>query len=172
MAGLLHDIGKIGVDDNVLRKSGRLTDAEYEHIKRHPELGYKILKDLKRLSDVLPSVLYHHERWDGRGYPHQLAADGIPLFARIIAVADSYDAMASDRPYRKGLPEETVDEIFRKGAGTQWDDQVVTTFFNIREDIRAIANREDDQPAPAAKHWPALAADQSPRSLLPVVAAT
>jgi HD-GYP domain-containing protein (c-di-GMP phosphodiesterase class II) len=145
MAGLLHDIGKIGVDDKVLRKPGRLTDDEYEHIKRHPELGFKILKDLKRLSDVLPSVLHHHERWDGFGYPHELAEEEIPLLARVISVADAYDAMASDRPYRAGLAEEKVLDIFRRGAGTQWDARVIETFFHIYEDLRDLASHDDER---------------------------
>lgn len=142
MAGLLHDIGKIGIDDNVLRKPGRLTEAEFEHIKLHPGLGYKILADLRQLSEALPVVLHHHEQWDGKGYPHGLAGEGIPLTARIVAVADAYDAMTSDRPYRKGMPDSKVDEIFRDGAGKQWDPQVVEAFFAIRQDIRAICGRE------------------------------
>lgn len=142
MAGLLHDIGKIGIDDNVLRKPGRLTDAEFEHIKLHPELGYKILADLRQLSHAFPVVLHHHEQWNGKGYPHGLAGENIPLAARIVAVADAYDAMTSDRPYRKGMPDSKVDEIFRDGAGEQWDPQVVAAFFTAREDIRAIRGRE------------------------------
>ena len=100
LSGLLHDVGKIGIDDNVLRKPGKLTEAEYEHIKTHAEIGYKILSDIKQLDEVLPVVLHHHEQWDGKGYPHGLAGDEIPLLARIVAVADSFDAMGSDRPYR------------------------------------------------------------------------
>lgn len=106
MSGLLHDVGKIGIDDNVLRKAGRLTDAEFEHIKKHPELGYKILADIKQLSDVLPAVLHHHEQWDGKGYPMGLSGEDIPQLARIMSVADAYDAMTSDRPYRAGMPDE------------------------------------------------------------------
>lgn len=142
MAGLLHDIGKIGIDDNVLRKAGRLTELEFEHIKKHPELGYKILADLKQLADVLPAVLHHHERWDGKGYPTGLAGESIPNIARIMAVADSYDAMTSDRPYRRGMPQDKVDQIFRDGAGTYWDPEVVDAFFKAKEDIHAIAERE------------------------------
>ena len=98
MAGLLHDIGKIGIDDAVLRKPGKLTEAEFEHIKQHPELGYRILADIKQLADVLPAVLHHHEQWDGKGYPFKLAGDQIPLIARIVAVADAYDAMTQRPP--------------------------------------------------------------------------
>lgn len=142
MAGLLHDVGKIGIDDSVLRKPGRLTDEEYEHIKLHPELGYNILAGLKQLEDVLPVVLHHHEQWDGNGYPHGLAGESIPLMARIAAVADSYDAMSSDRPYRKGMPAERVDKIFQEGSGTQWDPEVVAAFFAARKDIDSIVREE------------------------------
>ena len=93
LSGLLHDVGKIGIDDNVLRKPGKLTEAEYEHIKTHAEIGYKILSDIKQLDEVLPVVLHHHEQWDGKGYPRGLTAEEIPLLARIVAVADSFDAI-------------------------------------------------------------------------------
>jgi putative nucleotidyltransferase with HDIG domain len=142
LGGLLHDIGKIGIDDQVLRKPGRLTPAEFEHIKLHPELGYNILRDVKQLEDVLPIVLHHHESWDGTGYPHGLAGEEIPQLARICAVADAFDAMSSDRPYREGMPDEKVDSIFRDGAGKQWDAEVVAAFFSAREDIRDIAREE------------------------------
>ena len=145
MAGLLHDVGKIGIDDNVLRKAGRLTDVEFEHIKRHPELGHKILADLKQLAEVLPAVLHHHERWDGAGYPHGLAGSNIPKIARIMAVADSYDAMTSNRPYRSGMPVDKVYQIFREESGKYWDPEVIEAFFKAKEDIRAIAERERAQ---------------------------
>ena len=144
LAGLLHDIGKIGINDEVLRKPGKLTDAEYEHIKRHPEIGHKILRDLGRLDDVLPVVLHHHESWDGRGYPAKLDATVIPLLARIVAVADSFDAMGSDRPYRQGMPGEKIDAILRAGAGRQWDPEVIDAYFRARADIDAIAHDEQD----------------------------
>ncbi|MBS0211306.1 MAG: HD-GYP domain-containing protein [Planctomycetes bacterium] len=142
LAGLLHDIGKIGIDDGVLRKPGKLTDAEFEHVKRHAEIGYRILRDLRQLQPMLPIVLHHHEAWDGSGYPHALAGENIPLLARVCAVADAYDAMASDRPYRPGMPDEKLDAIIRGGAGKQWDAQVVEAFFRAREDIREISRRE------------------------------
>lgn len=145
MAGLLHDVGKIGIDDNVLRKAGRLTDIEFEHIKRHPELGHKILADLKPLAEVLPAVLHHHERWDGRGYPFGLTGDEIPKIARIMAVADSYDAMTSDRPYRSGMPVDKVYQIFQNESGKYWDPEVIDAFFKIKEEIREIAERERAQ---------------------------
>lgn len=147
LAGLLHDIGKIGVDDHVLRKPDQLTNEEYEHIKRHVEIGHKILSGLGKLEDVLPVVLYHHESWDGAGYPEKLQADRIPLAARIVAVADSYDAMSSDRPYRKGMPPEKIEAIFRSGQGRQWDPRVVEAFFQVWDDLRAMA-AEDRRGAP------------------------
>jgi HD-GYP domain-containing protein (c-di-GMP phosphodiesterase class II) len=142
MGGLLHDIGKIGIDDNVLRKPGKLTDTEFEHIKLHPELGFKILDGIKQFADVLPVVLYHHEQWNGKGYPRGLAGKKIPKLARILAVADAFDAMTSDRPYRKGMGDEKVDSIFREGRGKQWDAEVVDAYFTARDDIREIARRE------------------------------
>jgi putative nucleotidyltransferase with HDIG domain len=142
MAGLLHDIGKIGIDDVVLRKPGKLTDAEFEHIKEHPELGYRILADIKQLAAVLPAVLHHHEQWDGKGYPFKLAGDQIPMIARIVAVADAYDAMTSDRPYRPGMPLERVDEIFRKGAAQQWDADVIAAYFAAHDDIQKMSKEE------------------------------
>ena len=142
MAGLLHDIGKIGIDDAVLRKPGALTEAEFEHIKEHPELGYRILADIAQLSAVLPAVLHHHEQWDGRGYPMKLVSDQIPLIARIVAVADAFDAMSSDRPYRKGMPVERVEEVFRSGAGQQWDPEVIAAYFRVRDEIVEMAREE------------------------------
>lgn len=142
MSGLLHDVGKIGIDDAVLRKTDRLTDEEYEQIKLHPELGCDILKDLKPLVSVLPVVRHHHEQWDGKGYPYGLKEREIPVLARITAVADAYDAMSSDRPYRCGMPDEKVDAIFRAGAGTQWDPEVVEAFFACRDQLRELIREE------------------------------
>jgi putative nucleotidyltransferase with HDIG domain len=142
MAGLLHDIGKIGIDDAVLRKPDKLTQAEFEHIKEHPELGFRILADIAQLAAVLPAVLHHHEQWDGRGYPMKLVADQIPLIARIVAVADAFDAMSSDRPYRKGMSIQQVNDIFRRGAGNQWDPEVIEAYFSAFDDILEIARYE------------------------------
>ena len=139
LAGLLHDIGKIGIDDQVLNKPDQLTAEEYEQIKLHPQLGYEILKGVRQLDKVLPMVLHHHEAWDGSGYPHGLKATETPRMARIMAVADAYDAMSSDRPYRQGMPDEKIDAIFRAGAGSQWDPEVVDAFFEIRDEIRRTA---------------------------------
>jgi HD-GYP domain-containing protein (c-di-GMP phosphodiesterase class II) len=142
LSGLLHDIGKIGIDDNVLRKPGALTEEELEHIKTHPELGYKILNGVKQLDKVLPVVLHHHEAWDGAGYPSGLKGEETPLLARIVAVADSIDAMSSDRPYRKGIPDTRLDQILRDGAGRQWDAQVINAVFQVREELRHIGQSE------------------------------
>jgi HD-GYP domain-containing protein (c-di-GMP phosphodiesterase class II) len=138
MAGLLHDVGKIGIDDAVLRKTGKLTPDEFEHIKLHPTLGYKILADIEQFAEVLPAVLHHHEQWDGRGYPDGLAGDDIPYIARILAVADAYDAMTSDRPYRPGMPAEKMQAVFRDGAGKQWDPAIVAAFFAAYAEIATV----------------------------------
>jgi putative nucleotidyltransferase with HDIG domain len=144
LSGLLHDIGKIGINDDVLHKPGKLSKEEYQHIKTHVEIGYRILHDLGNLKDVMPALLHHHESWDGGGYPHNLAAEQIPFAARIIAVADSYDAMSSDRPYREGMSEAKIDEILHSGAGKQWDPAVINAFFSARDDIRKITQNESD----------------------------
>lgn len=135
-AGLLHDIGKVGVADEVLRKPGRLTDDEFDQIKQHPMIGYRILKDLKSFDYVLPGVRWHHERHDGGGYPDGLKGDEIPLMARVMAVADGLDAMTSNRPYRNGMPFEKAESILREGAGTQWDPDVVAAYFEINDLIQ------------------------------------
>lgn len=145
MTGLLHDIGKIGVPDEVLRKPGKLTEEEFDQIKRHPEIGHTILKTLPPLAYALPGVMHHHEAIDGSGYPHGLRGDEIPLFARILAVADSYDAMTSDRPYRNGMPTAKAEAILRECAGTQWDSRVVEAFFQDVAEMRRIATEGKSQ---------------------------
>jgi HD-GYP domain-containing protein (c-di-GMP phosphodiesterase class II) len=139
LAGLLHDIGKIGISDNVLLKRDSLTHEEYEHLKLHPVIGYNVLKDLDRVSYVLPGVLYHHETYDGRGYPEGLVAEEIPLIARIIAVADAFDAMTSDRPYRKGIPISEAENRLKENRGPQWDPDVIAAFFSSTDDIYEIS---------------------------------
>lgn len=138
LAALLHDVGKIGVRDAVLNKDGKLTDEEYAEISRHPDEGWAILCDLEQLRYVLPGVLHHHERWDGRGYPDGLAGTAIPIDGRVMAVADAYDAMTSDRPYRKGMPSERAETILREGAGTQWDPRCIEAFFSCLDDVKRI----------------------------------
>jgi putative nucleotidyltransferase with HDIG domain len=141
VAGLLHDVGKIGVDDQVLKKDGPLTPEEYRKIQAHVEIGVTILKDLKKLHHLLPGVRHHHESFDGKGYPDQLAGEEIPFEARILAVADSFDAMSSNRPYRKRLSLMQIDQIFRKGRGVQWDPDVVDALFACRADLESIRQK-------------------------------
>ncbi len=135
-ASLLHDIGKIAVSEQILNKRGKLTDKEYKHIQDHSRQGFNILRPLEQLSESLPGILHHHERFDGKGYPSGLRGEGIPYFARIIAVADTYDAMTSDRAYRPAkLPEEAL-EILEEVAGTQLDPHLVEVFVRtIREEL-------------------------------------
>ncbi len=135
LTGLVHDVGKIGVSGTTLRKTGKLTDKEFEEIKRHPEVGWSILQELEQLRYVLPGVVYHHESYDGKGYPDGLAGEDIPRDGRIIAIADAYDAMTSDRPYRQGMSYKQALSILCDGAGSQWDPHMVQTFVNISADI-------------------------------------
>ena len=131
IAGLVHDVGKIGVPEAVLANPGKLTEAEFELIKRHPRIGYNILKDLTLLADVLPGVLHHHERWDGQGYPDRLSAENIPLLGRLLAVADSFDAMSSDRRYRAAMTRQHVLNEIADCAGTQFDPQFAKVFLTL-----------------------------------------
>lgn len=131
LAGVVHDVGKIGVPEVVICKQGRLTDEEFALIKKHPEIGYHILKDLAPLRDVLPGVLHHHERYDGKGYPHGLVGENIPLIARVLAVADTFDAMSSTRSYRPALPRDRVLAEFEKCAGSQFDPVVAKAMLTI-----------------------------------------
>ncbi len=131
MCGLLHDVGKIGVPEAVLCKAGRLTDQEFALIKLHPEIGHRILKDIPLLEDLLPGVLHHHERWDGRGYPHGLAGANIPSFARILALADTFDAMSSNRSYRGAMPRAMVMAEIAKHAGAQFDPELAKSFASL-----------------------------------------
>lgn len=131
IAGLVHDVGKIGIPEAVLCKNGHLTDQEYEQIKRHPVIGYDILKDIPPLAEVLPAVLYHHERWDGTGYPEGLRGDQIPLIGRMFALADTFDAMSSTRSYRPALPRDVVMAEFKRCARTQFDPDMVDLVTHI-----------------------------------------
>ncbi len=128
LSGVLHDIGKIGIPDKVLLKPGKLSDDEFEIIKQHPVIGHRIVQRLGHLQFTLPGVLYHHERWDGGGYPQGLAGQSIPLMARIMAVADAFDAMTSSRPYRIAMPLEKSRSIINDGAKEQWDPEIVHCF--------------------------------------------
>lgn len=130
-ASILHDIGKMGIPDNILLKPGALSGDEYGTIMTHPEIGCKILTKVKGLEDVLPMILYHHERVDGTGYPYGLEGKSIPLGARIIAIADAYDAMTSNRPYRKALVKKEARRRLMEGAGTQFDTEYVKRFMEV-----------------------------------------
>ena len=130
IAGRLHDIGKIGIRDNVLLKAGRLSAEEFCHIQKHPSIGASILQTIPSISDILPVVLSHHERMDGKGYPQGLVGQAIPLWARMTAVADTYDALTSDRPYRKGLTHEKALTIIDEASGSQLCPDIVQLFFN------------------------------------------
>ena len=129
IAGRLHDLGKIGVPDSILLKPGRLTDEEYAIIKQHPVAGATIFAPIKTLKEIIPVILYHHERFDGKGYPEGLAGSRIPLWARVTAVADTYHALTSDRPYRKGMDEAKAFQILWDVRGTQLCPDCVDLFF-------------------------------------------
>jgi response regulator RpfG family c-di-GMP phosphodiesterase len=129
---ILHDVGKIGVSDAILRKPGKLTEEEWEEMRRHPEMGYRMLKHIPFLEPALDIVLSHQERFDGTGYPHRLKGEEIPLGARIFAVVDTFDAMTSDRPYRKALGQQEVRDELQRCCGTQFDPQVVDAFLSIK----------------------------------------
>ncbi len=128
IAAILHDTGKIGVDDQILRKPGRLSDEEFNQMKQHPRYGYEILYHVKELGPAIPGMKHHHERYDGKGYPDGLSGESIPVIARIIAASDTWDAMTSDRPYRKGLPDKVANNELKKFSGIQFDPEVVKAF--------------------------------------------
>jgi HD-GYP domain-containing protein (c-di-GMP phosphodiesterase class II) len=131
MSGRVHDLGKIGIKDKVLLKNSKLNDEEYSEIKKHSEISYKLLCNLKPYSNGAKYALYHHERYDGKGYPCGLSGDAIPLGARILAVADSYDAMTSDRPYRSALSQSYAIEELIRYSGSQFDPRVVDAFIKV-----------------------------------------
>jgi len=135
IAGLLHDVGKIGVPDHIITKPDRLTPDEYREIQKHPEIGARILEPVEFLRNVVPCVRHHHEWYDGceAGYPQRLRGDQIPLPSRIILVADTVEAMTSDRPYRRALPLETVVSELHKYSGSQFDPNAVEAFLRLIE---------------------------------------
>ena len=139
LGGLLHDVGKIGIPENVLRKPGRLENDEWEIMKQHPVIGAeKVLAPNEALAHLIPIVKYHHEHIDGSGYPEHLKGDEIPFAARIVAVADTYHALISDRPYRKGMTVEKACEILQEGAGKLWDADLVRHFIAIAPSLATI----------------------------------
>lgn len=131
IGGLFHDIGKIGVPDSILLKEAKLTDEEYNEIKNHPLIGKHILSNATTFKDIIPIVYHHHEKYNGTGYPGKLAGEDIPLFARIAAIADTFDAMTSKRSYRNALPLEVVRAEIEKFSGTQFDHAIAKVFLDI-----------------------------------------
>ncbi|HHY39842.1 MAG TPA: PAS domain S-box protein [Syntrophaceticus sp.] len=129
LLAVLHDIGKVGIKESVLQKAGPLTPEDWEEIKKHPEIGYRIAQNIPELSKIAEYILYHHERWDGKGYPRGLKAEEIPLLCRILAVGDAFDAMTSDRTYRKAMSKEMALEELKRNAGKQFDPEVVRIFL-------------------------------------------
>ena len=143
-AGLLHDIGKVGIPQSILCKPGKLTDEEFEIMKTHPEQGEKIVKKIKKLNIISDWLKTHHERWDGKGYPLGLSGEDIPVSARIIALADTYDAMTSTRSYREALPHESAIAEIQRCAGTQFDPQFAALFIKIQDKILAAKNNPEE----------------------------
>lgn len=138
LSGLLHDIGKIGIREEVLLKPSKLTAEEWEHLRQHPDIGARILQPVSAIAKVVPGVQFHHECYNGKGYPRGLAGRDIPLMARIIAVADAFDAMSTDRPYRKALSLSEIRSVFVGGAGQQWDQEFVDIFVDLLDDEEFI----------------------------------
>jgi HD-GYP domain-containing protein (c-di-GMP phosphodiesterase class II) len=128
---LLHDIGKVGVDDSILNKPGRLEEDEWEQMKKHSEIGYRIAASARELSHVADFILSHHERWDGQGYPRGLAGEQIPLLSRLLAIVDAYDAMTEDRVYRRALSSEEALREIERNAGTQFDPLLAAKFIRM-----------------------------------------
>jgi putative nucleotidyltransferase with HDIG domain len=146
MAGLLHDVGKIGVPEAVLQKPGKLTNEEFDQMKKHPEIGARILADIKQIRDIIPGVLHHHERYDGKGYPAGLAGEDIPVMGRVLCLADCFDAMTSNRTYRKALPLEVALTEIRRCSGTQFDPGLAEAFLRTGvEEFRELLRDYEHQ---------------------------
>jgi putative two-component system response regulator len=144
VAALLHDIGKLGIRENILQKNGKLAPDEFDHIKTHPLLAETILQPIKALRPLIPIVKHEHEAFDGSGYPDGLRGEEIPLEARIIAIADAYDALTTDRPYRKALSTAEAFAILKQGAGTQWDPKLVWAFTQLYKRGKIVASKTRD----------------------------
>jgi HD-GYP domain-containing protein (c-di-GMP phosphodiesterase class II) len=144
LSAILHDVGKIGVNDHVLKKNAPLDAGEWEHMKQHPEMGWKILANVKSMKNITDGMRFHHERPDGLGYPLQLKGEEIPMIARIISVADTFDAMTSNRPYRKGLDYDMAFEEIVRHRGTQFDEKVVDGFVRAFKIERMGKKRTKD----------------------------
>ena len=141
IAAHLHDVGKIGIRDSVLLKEGKLSQEEWEIMKSHAIQGYNILKNVKSFEEVAKIVRSHHERFDGKGYPYGLKGQAIPLSGRIMAIADVYDALISNRVYRKAMSQEETCKIIREGKGTQFDPLIIEAFKNVKEKFYQIARQ-------------------------------
>ncbi|MCR5683981.1 MAG: HD-GYP domain-containing protein [Lachnospiraceae bacterium] len=139
---MLHDIGKIGVPDDIINKKTKLTEEEYNIIKGHPSIGYEILSEMPEIRDIGIGARWHHERYDGKGYPDGLKGDEIPLSARIIGVADAYDAMTSNRSYRQYMPQDIVQQELEKGRGTQFDPELAEIMLGIMREDKDYELRE------------------------------
>ena len=152
LAARVHDLGKIGISDVILNKPGKLEEHEWDLMKAHPVIGEQLLGPYRQFRHESTIVRYHHERWDGRGYPDGLKGNDIPIGSRIIGVADAFDAMTSDRPYRKALPDEVALDEIRKGALSQFDPQVVASFLHVFEDMAKVTpiSRATDHSASTA----------------------
>jgi putative nucleotidyltransferase with HDIG domain len=141
IAGLLHDVGKLAVRPDILRKPESLTESEYEAVKEHPVKGAQILQNVDNAEGIIAAIRYHHEWWDGSGYPDGLAGEDIPLLARIMAIADAFDSMASERPYKKVLPQEEIMGELKEGAGTQFDPTIVNLFVQALGEDESFRSR-------------------------------
>ena len=133
VGALLHDVGKIGIDDRVLTKGGVLTDEEYEQMKLHPSIGAEIMSRIEQLREMIPAIRWHHEAWNGSGYPDGLKAEQIPLMARIVGVADTFDAITTNRPYQRAYEPEFAVQTIKKLAGARFDAKIVTAFLRAFE---------------------------------------
>jgi putative nucleotidyltransferase with HDIG domain len=147
----LHDIGKIGIPDYIMQKPGALTPEERSLIEQHPVIGWEIASKVNSLQDVLEVVRHHHERTDGTGYPDRLGGEGIPLLARIVAVADVWDALTSDRAYRPAWPYEKALEVMREGRGTQFDERCLDAFFEVMAEAESVRTFPESQKSPAPR---------------------
>lgn len=138
LLAILHDIGKIGISESVLKKRESLTDSDWTEIKKHPEIGYEIISNIPELKTIAKYILHHHERWDGNGYPHKLKGEQIPLFCRILSVADAFDAMTNNRIYRKALKIDQAILEIKKNAGSQFDPYIAELFSKMYGDIKSL----------------------------------
>jgi putative nucleotidyltransferase with HDIG domain len=146
LAAMLHDIGKIGIPDELLNREGKLSEEQIRQIRGHVSVGASMLKALGEMNPIVPLILHHHEAWDGSGYPDGLAGEEIPLMSRILAVADSFDAMTSDRPYRRAMSKAAAIEEIGRCSGTSFDPKVVKAFFSVVGEESAVPTDREPQP--------------------------